>query len=108
VSDKKMKVRGDLSSIDLKKIESVFGFELYDWQKQYLKGEPVSFPKGRGNGKTFAAILRILLADENTFTLSEVKRSCKTNRARIYADMLLDINAKLLAAGFITNLKFRR
>ena len=71
----------------------------------YLKGEPVSFPKGRGNGKTFAAILRILLADENTFTLSEVKRSCKTNRARIYADMLLDINAKLLAAGFITNLK---
>lgn len=64
----------DLLSSDFKRIEEVFGFELYDWQKKYLKGELDSFPNGRRNGKTFVTILKGLLLDEETFTITELKK----------------------------------
>lgn len=105
---RKMKVQwNDLLSGDFKRIEMVFGFELYDWQKKYLKGELNSFPNGRRNGKTFVTILKGLLLDEETFTVPELKRSCTTNERRSYVhDLLdlLDIDNKLCTAGFTTNL----
>lgn len=102
---RKMKVQwGDLLSGDFKRIESVFGFELRDWQKKYLKGELNSFQNGRGNGKTFVTILKCLLLDEETFTVPELKRGCTTNERRSYVHDLLDIDNKLCTAGFTTNL----
>ena len=102
---RKMKVQwNDLLSGDFKRIEMVFGFELYDWQKKYLKGELNSFPNGRRNGKTFVTILKGLLLDEDTFTVPELKRSCTTNERRSYVHDLLDIDNKLCTAGFTTNL----
>lgn len=102
---RKMKVQwNDLLSGDFKRIEMVFGFELYDWQKKYLKGELNSFPNGRRNGKTFVTILKGLLLDEETFTVPELKRSCTTNERRSYVHDLLDIDNKLCTAGFTTNL----
>ena len=102
---RKMKVQwNDLLSGDFKRIEMVFGFELYDWQKKYLKGELNSFPNGRRNGKTFVTILKGCLLDEETFTVPELKRSCTTNERRSYVHDLLDIDNKLCTAGFTTNL----
>lgn len=102
---RKMKVQWrDLLSSDFKRIEEVFGFELYDWQKKYLKGELDSFPNGRRNGKTFVTILKGLLLDEETFTITELKRGCTTNKRRSYVHDLLDIDNKLCTAGFTTNL----
>ena len=102
---RKMKVQwNDLLSGDFKRIEMVFGFELYDWQKKYLKGELNSFPNGRRNGKTFVTILKGLLLDEETFTVPELKRSCTTNERRSYVHDLLDIDNKLCTASFTTNL----
>ena len=102
---RKMKVQwNDLLSGDFKRIEMVFRFELYDWQKKYLKGELNSFPNGRRNGKTFVTILKGLLLDEETFTVPELKRSCTTNERRSYVHDLLDIDNKLCTAGFTTNL----
>lgn len=102
---RKMEVQwNDLLSGDFKRIEMVFGFELYDWQKKYLKGELNSFPNGRRNGKTFVTILKGLLLDEETFTVPELKRSCTTNERRSYVHDLLDIDNKLCTAGFTTNL----
>lgn len=44
-------------------IESTFGFQLYDWQKDYLLGNLNRLPVGRRNGKTFAYCVRFLLSD---------------------------------------------
>ena len=44
------------------KIESHFGFKLYDWQKDYISMKIDGIPVGgRKNGKTFAWVLRHLL-----------------------------------------------
>ncbi|AXH78333.1 MAG: hypothetical protein [Circular genetic element sp.] len=51
----------------IEKIEAIFGFPLYDWQKEYLKDKegivPIGVSWGRGNGKTFAYCLKFLLSD---------------------------------------------
>lgn len=45
-----------------KKIEKHFGFKLDNWQKDYISMKIDEIPVGgRGNGKTFAYILRHLL-----------------------------------------------
>lgn len=45
-----------------KKIEQALGFELYDWQKDYISMKIDSIPVGgRRNGKTVAYIVRHLL-----------------------------------------------
>lgn len=45
-----------------KKVEEALGFELYDWQKDFISMEIDFIPVGgRANGKTLAFILRYLL-----------------------------------------------
>lgn len=107
---RKMKVQwDDLLSSDFKGIKEAFGFELHDWQKKYLKGELDSFPNGRGNGKTFAMNLKALLGDGDTVTFDELKRRYRmSNQECIYVNNILDMNAKLCAAGFTTNIIKRR
>lgn len=107
---RKMKVQwADLLSSDFKRIKEAFGFELYDWQKKYLRDEPVDFPIGRGDGKSFTINLKALLGDGDTVTFDELKRRRRMGkRESIYVDDILDMDAKLRAAGFTTNVIKRR
>ena len=45
------------------KIETIFGFSLYHWQREYLKGQREYPISGNRNGKTFAYCLRLLLME---------------------------------------------
>lgn len=46
---------------DINKINKALGFELYDWQVAYIRGDSDYMPTGRAKGKTVAFILRQLL-----------------------------------------------
>lgn len=46
---------------EIGKIEDIFGFTLYDWQKKYLKGETEFRPSGRRNGKNICLLYKIPL-----------------------------------------------
>lgn len=107
---RKMKVQwDDLLSSDFNRIKEAFGFELYDWQKKYLRDEPIDFPIGRRVGRSFATNLKALLGDGDTVTFDELKRRrCMGKQERIYVDGILDMNARLRAAGFTTNVIKRR
>lgn len=79
-------------------------FYVYFWSTGSTK-QSDSFPNGRGNGKTFAMNLKALLGDGDTVTFDELKRRYRmSNQECIY----LDMNAKLCAAGFTTNIIKRR
>lgn len=107
---RKMKVQwDDLLSSDFNRIKEAFGFELYDWQKKYLRDEPIDFPIGRRVGRSFATNLKALLGDGDTVTFDELKRRrCMGKQERIYVDDILDMDARLRAAGFTTNVIKRR
>ena len=107
---RKMKVQwADLLSTDFKGIKEVFGFELYDWQKKYLRDEPIDFPIGRGVGRSFATNLKALIGNYDTVTFDELERRRHMGKEeRIYVDDILDMNAKLCDAGFTTNVIKRR
>lgn len=107
---RKMKVQwDDLLSSDFKRIKEVFGFELYDWQKKYLRDKLNAFPIGRGDGKSFTINLKALLGDGDTVTFDELKKKRRMGkRESIYVDDILDMDAKLRAAGFTTNVIKRR
>lgn len=107
---RKMKVQwDDLLSTDFKKLKEAFGFELYDWQKKYLRDEPIDFPIGRGVGRSFATNLKALIGNYDTVTFNELKRRrCMGKQERIYVDNILDMDARLRAAGFTTNVIKRR
>lgn len=45
-------------------IEKTFGFDLYDWQKDYLIGKTDNMPNERKSGRTFAYIVRFLLTND--------------------------------------------
>lgn len=107
---RKMKVQwDDLLSSDFKRIKEAFGFELYDWQKKYLRDEPIDFPIGRRVGRSFAMNLKALLGDGDTVTFDELKRRRRMGKQEsIYVDDILDMDARLRAAGFTTNVIKRR
>lgn len=107
---RKMKVQwDDLLYSDFNRIKEAFGFELYDWQKKYLRDEPIDFPIGRRVGRSFATNLKALLGDGDTVTFDELKRRrCMGKQERIYVDDILDMDARLRAAGFTTNVIKRR
>ena len=56
----------------IQKIEEIFGFSLYGWQKEYLKGERTSRMGGRRNGNTFVYCLSLLLSDREKIKKREV------------------------------------
>lgn len=58
----------------IQKIEKAFGFSLHDWQKAYIKDESDFISGGRGNGKTFAVCLKLLLTNEQTIKKSELRK----------------------------------
>lgn len=98
------------------KLERVFGFSFYDWQKDYLRGDDSAMlTTGRRNGKTFVYCLRLLLEDRQPFRANDFR--CHGKRATMlldehhgprYVDFFLselnNIKYKLVNAGFKTNL----
>ena len=55
-------------------IEKALGFTLYDWQKNYLLGEPHEIPPGRAVGKTVAYIVKFLLTSKEPIKLEFIGR----------------------------------
>lgn len=100
----------------IKKIESIFGFPLYEWQKEYLKRETEIITYGRCNGKTFAYILRLLLSRKRKIKkedlegyadgyFTETRYSewiCSGKYKRWFIMECLKINQKLVENGFET------
>lgn len=92
----------------IQKIEEIFGFSLYGWQKEYLKGERTSRTSKRQNGNTFVYCLKFLLSDEEKIKKREV---CKywdgihgINYPRWFQGYCLEINQKLIENGFETRI----
>lgn len=103
----------------IEKIESIFGFPLYDWQKEYLKGSSFMPIFGRCNGKTFAYCIKLLLSDGEMIQKSDEvkfgnKRKLrkedifkyKDERCSGYSEWFkrccLEINQTLVENGFET------
>lgn len=91
----------------IKKIENIFEFTLYDWQKNYLKKETEFIPSGRGNGKTFAYCIKFLLSDgekTNKRDVFKYRDGKSGNYARWFKGFCLEINEKLVENGFETRI----
>jgi len=109
--DKIIIQRKEITDKIIAKLERVFGFYLFDWQKAYLKGDDSAFPSGgRRNGKTFTYCVRLLLEDRPSIDLSSYKDVSKLvdeYHGNRYPDWfrgyLREINNQLLAGGFDTN-----
>lgn len=88
----------------IERIEEIFGFSLYEWQKKYLKGEVKSTIGGRKNGNTFAYFLKLLLSDGKPIRKKElVEYADVDNRRRKWVQQYcLEINQKLVENGFET------
>ncbi len=92
----------------IQKIEEIFGFSLYSWQKEYLKGERTSRTEERQNGNTFAYCLEFLLSDEEKIRKKEVYKywdECHgASYLRWFQRYCLEINQKLVEHGFETRI----
>lgn len=92
----------------IQKIEEIFGFSLYDWQKQYLKGEIEHRIGGRINGNTFAYCLKFLLSDGDFVRKEDVFRyrdeEHGTQYSRWFKGYCLQINELLVENGFKTRI----
>ena len=56
-------------------MEKAFEFPMHEWQKEYLLNGRLT-PKERGNGKTFAYILGLLLYDGEPIKVTRNKSIC--------------------------------
>lgn len=109
----KPKQKESINDDTIAKIEAAFGFPLYDWQKNFLKGDNDAIPMGgRRNGRKFIFCVRLLLDDRELIDVTNpevwtalIDSSNKPHYHIISKDYLLDINDKLVKAGFITNIK---
>jgi hypothetical protein len=91
----------------IKGIEQAFGFQLYDWQKDYLLGNHCKIPYDRRcSGKTFAYCLKLLLSDGELIKRRDLFRYRDGNHGTHYnswlARYIWDINKTLVTAGFET------
>lgn len=106
----------EITDETIEKIENIFCFPLYDWQKEYLK-DRTHFPSfyGRRNGKTFAYILELLLCEENKIKKEDIEKYadgyypeaqtekvCNGRYKQWFARECLKINQKLVENGFET------
>lgn len=93
------------------KIEQAFGFHLYDWQKDYLLEKPYTYSYGRRrSGRAFAYCIKLLLSDGKLIKRRDLfKHSCSAEHGtrdwRWFAEYALEINDKLVAAGFETRME---
>lgn len=92
----------------IKKIEKIFGFSLYDWQKEYLKGQREYRIGERRSGRTFAYCLKFLLSDGEKIEKRQVFKYRDEEHGSSYpkwfAGYCLEINEKLIENGFETRI----
>lgn len=90
-------------------IETAFGFYLYDWQKEYLLGNIQLRSAGRRNGKTFAYCVKLLLSDGKSISVNDLQKYIDEihgiRYTRWFTGYCMEINEKLIAAGFKTVIK---
>lgn len=96
-------------------IEKAFGFSLYDWQKDYLLDKNPEIPWGqqirRGNGKTFAYCVKLLLSDGPPIKAELLKYGRYADEiygtySRLwFAKYCLEVNDVLIKAGFKTRIE---
>lgn len=94
---------------EIEKIENIFGFSLYDWQKKYLKGLVAYVLSDRRCGKTFAYCIKLLLSNGEKIQKRDVyKYRDRMNQTGKYAiwfkGFFLEINEKLVENGFETRI----
>ena len=93
------------------KIESAFGFPIYDWQKDYLLGKRDHRAGGRRNGNTFAYCVKLLLSDGESISVEDLWKYMDelhgSGYARWFTGYCMEINAKLVSAGFKTRIEVR-
>lgn len=92
------------------RIEQAFGIRLYNWQKDYLLGKR-DIIYGCNNGKNFAYCVKLLLSDGEPIKLVDDLFKCRdeadygTKYCSWFSGYVLEINDKLVAAGFETRLE---
>ena len=97
----------------IKKIEDIFGFCLYEWQKAYLEEKNgYSFNTGRATGKTFIYCLKLLISDGEEITRNDlmkwyVDERHGANYPKWFANYCMEINQKLIDNGIKTRLKIK-
>lgn len=70
-----------LTEVDINKVEQALDIKLYDWQIEYLQGNGMNAPYGRGNGKTLVYCIGLALSKGERIRLSELwKRSDEGER----------------------------
>lgn len=94
----------------IQKIEKVFGFLLYDWQKAYLKDESGFISIGRRNGKTFIVCLEILLTNDKEMKKSDLNKfpdgfNIRKRNAEQFCSELMRIDKVLKENGIETILE---
>lgn len=98
----------------LNKIEDVFGFPLYPWQKDFILGKINVRAGGRNNGKTFAYCIRILLEDGECINISDIRHGMHIDEwhgqryVEWFTNYIRDINSVLVKNGFETRLTLER
>lgn len=90
-------------------IEKAFGFELYDWQRDYFLDNPHNKPTDRRSGRTWSYCVKLLLCREKPIQLrrrSDLFQFVDSYHGDRYltwfADYLLEINQILIDNGFKT------
>lgn len=93
----------------IQKIESAFGFPLYDWQKDYLLGKMHHRAGGRRNGNTFAYCVKLLLSDGDPISVKDLWEYMDelhgSGYARWFTGYCMEINRKLVASGLETRVE---
>lgn len=91
------------------RIEAAFGFPLYSWQKDYLLGKMRHRAGGRHNGRTFTYCVKLLLSDGESIGEEDLHRYIDelhgSNYPRWFTGYCMDINQKLVEAGFETRIR---
>lgn len=93
------------------RIESAFGFTLYDWQKDYLLGKIHRRAGGRHNGNTFAYCVKLLMSDGEPINVVDLRKYIDeihgSRYARWFTGYCMEINEKLVSAGFKTRVEVK-
>jgi hypothetical protein len=87
----------------LSRIEKALGFELYEWQKEYLfenKEIPESIRLGRANGKTIIQIVKFILTEKEIYAYN-IEMLVYRSR-RWFRNEFLRIHEKLTDVGLET------
>lgn len=94
-----------MTESDITKIEEVFGFKLFEWQKDYLLGKTIRITGGRKVGRMFIISVKMLLDPHHEkFKIDDIQLAIKPKVNAYLIKDLKHVNDRLIAGGFSTNL----